>query len=102
MLNYLGEVYGADQAARDAWCATWLRPGLEACEALARRQKHGGRYVFGDTPSLADICLIPQLASAARFNVDISDLGRLAEVRAACNALESFTRAAPDAQPDAE
>ncbi|MFD1328008.1 glutathione S-transferase family protein [Mycoplana ramosa] len=51
---------------------------------------------------LADICLIPQLASATRFNVDISDLTRLAEIRAACNALDAFTRAAPDAQPDAE
>lgn len=102
VVNYLGEVYGADQAAKDAWCAAWLRPGLEACEALARRQKHSGAFSFGDTPSLADICLIPQLASASRFNVDISDLGRLAEIRVACNVLDAFKRAAPDVQPDTE
>lgn len=102
VLNYLAEAYGADQAAKDAWCAAWLRPGLEACEALARRQKHGGAFAFGDTPSLADICLIPQLASANRFNVNISDLGRLTEIGATCNALDAFKRAAPDVQPDAE
>ena len=100
VLNHLAETYGADQAAKDAWCNTWLRPGLEACEAIARKQAHGGAFVFGDTPTIADICLIPQLASADRFKVDISALGRLQEIRAACNALDAFSNAAPDRQPD--
>ncbi|WEK48820.1 MAG: maleylacetoacetate isomerase [Candidatus Kaistia colombiensis] len=94
--------YGADQAEKNTWCALWLRPGLEACEALAAAQTHGGAFTFGDAPGLADICLIPQLASADRFGVDITDLRRLAEIRAACEALEAFASAAPDGQPDAE
>lgn len=101
VLQYLETVFGADQAARDAWCAAWIRPGLEACEALATRHATG-TFAFGDAPTLADVCLVPQLASADRFNVDISDLTRLAAIRAACNALDAFTKAAPGAQPDAE
>lgn len=101
VLHYLETAFGADQAAKDAWCAAWIRSGLEACEALARRHATGA-FTFGDAPTLADICLIPQLASADRFNVDISDLTRLAAIRAACGALDAFRNAAPGAQPDAE
>ncbi len=100
VLNHLQASYGVDQAGKEAWCATWIRPGLEACEEIARRQKHGGAFTFGDTPSLADICLVPQLASADRFKVDIADLGRLKEIRAACNALPAFAEAEPARQPD--
>lgn len=102
VLNYLESRFGADQATKDEWCGQWIKGGLEGCEAIARRQKHGGAFVFGDTPSLADICLIPQLASADRFHVDISGLTRLAEIRAACQALPAFANAAPMKQPDAE
>lgn len=102
VLAYLEQRYGADQAANDEWCGTWIKPGLEACEAIARRQTHGGAFTFGHAPSLADICLIPQMASADRFNVDISGLTRLAEIRAACQALPAFADAAPMKQPDAE
>jgi len=102
VLNALESRYGADQAGKDAWCALWLRPGLEACEKIAAAQTHGGRFTFGDAPSLADICLIPQLASADRFGVDVSDLRRLAEIRTACEAIDAFAKAAPGAQPDAE
>lgn len=102
VLAALESRYGADQAEKNAWCALWLRPGLEACEAIAARQRHGGAFAFGDAPGLADICLIPQLASADRFGVDISDLARLADIRAACEAMDAFAKAAPDAQPDAE
>jgi maleylpyruvate isomerase len=102
VLGALEARYGADQAEKNAWCALWLRPGLEACETLAAAQTHGGAFTFGDAPSLADICLIPQLASAERFGVDISDLRRLAEIRAACGAMQAFASADPGAQPDAE
>lgn len=102
VLQNLEAVFGADQRAKDAWCAAWLRPGLLACEAIASRQRHGGLFTFGDTPTLADICLIPQLASAERFGVDISDLGRLAEIRSACEGLDAFANASPAAQADAE
>lgn len=101
VLGYLDRVFGADQAAKDAWCAAWIRPGLEACEALARRRPDGP-FLFGDTPGIAEVCLIPQLASAARFGVDVADLTRLAKVNAACAALDAFRQAAPAEQLDAE
>jgi len=102
VLNYLESRFGADQSTKDEWCGQWIRAGLDGCEAIARRQRHGGAFIFGDTPSLADICLMPQLASADRFRVDVSGLTRLAEVRAACQALPAFADAAPMRQPDAE
>jgi maleylpyruvate isomerase len=102
VLDVLESRFGADQAVKDQWCGEWLKPGLEGCEAIARRQTHGGAFTFGHAPSLADICLMPQLASADRFHVDISELTRLAEIRAACQALPAFANAAPAKQPDAE
>jgi maleylacetoacetate isomerase len=102
VLEYLGANFGADQAALDRWCGEWLGSGLRACEEIAGRQRHGGAFAFGHTPSLADICLVPQLASADRFHVDISGLGRLAEIRLACQALPAFAAADPMNQPDAE
>lgn len=102
VLKYIETVFGADQSAKHAWCGSWLRSGLEACEELAGRQKHGGAFTFGDKPSLADICLVPQLASAERYNARISDLTRLMEIRTACDALDAFARATPGMQPDAD
>ncbi|MDR3470689.1 MAG: maleylacetoacetate isomerase [Devosia sp.] len=102
VLNYLSAHFGADQGALDAWCNHWLSSGLAACEEIARRQRHGGAFTFGDQPSLADICLVPQLASAERFKVDLSGFNRLAEIRAACMALPAFIQAEPQNQPDSE
>ena len=102
VLKHLEKRFGADQATKDAWCGEWLASGLQACEDIARRQTHGGAFVFGDTPSLADICLIPQLASADRFHVDIARLTRLAEIRAACQSLPAFADAVQMMQSDAE
>jgi maleylacetoacetate isomerase len=102
VLNYLEERFKSDQAEKDRWCGEWIRAGLDGCEKVARAQSHGGAFVFGDAPGLADLCLIPQMASAARFKVEISDLTRLAEVTAACNAMEAFAAAAPERQPDFE
>lgn len=102
VLEYLATNLGAGQAALGRWCSEWLGSGLTACEEIARRQAHGGAFAFGEIPSLADICLIPQLASADRFRVDISGLSRLADIRRACLALPAFAAADPMAQPDAE
>lgn len=99
VLKHLKNVHGADQAARDAWCRTWLRSGLETCEIIARRHRHMGPFTFGDQPSLADVCLIPQLAAAARFHLDIGDFVRLNEIRAECEKIEAFWDSHPDNQP---
>jgi len=100
VLRHLGDTYGADAAGLDAWCGRWLGAGLQACEEMARRNDRGGAFLFGDAPTLADICLVPQLASADRFHVDTSGFARLLEVRAACEALPAFADAVPARQPD--
>lgn len=102
VLDYLEQQFGADQAVKDAWCQRWIGDGLEACEALLAKQTHGGAFCFGDAPGLADICLVPQVFSAARFKLDISHLTRVNAVYDACQARPAFADAAPGLQPDAE
>ena len=67
VLNYLAGPLGHDQAQRDAWYAHWIGEGFTALEALAAPR--AGRFLFGDSPSLADVCLVPQMFNARRFHV---------------------------------
>jgi len=101
VLDYLKAEFGADQAALDRWCARWIGDGLAACEALLARRRPTP-FCFGDAPSLADICLIPQMFSATRFGADTSTLPRLTAIQAVCEALPAFRNAHPKAQPDWE
>lgn len=81
--------------------ARWVnQEGLEACEALLA--EGSGPFCFGAAPTLADVCLVPQLGNARRFGCDLSPLPRLLAAEAACNALPAFAQAAPDRQADAE
>ncbi|MCA3629597.1 MAG: maleylacetoacetate isomerase [Methylobacterium sp.] len=99
VLNRLRSL-GQDDSGVEAWAAWVNREGLAACETLARAQ--AGPFVFGDRPTLADICLVPQLGNARRFKVDVSAYPRLLEAEAAALALPAFARAAPQNQPDFE
>ncbi len=101
MLDYLKRELGADQSVADAWCRHWIGEGLAACEGLLAREPERD-FAFGDTPGLAEICLIPQLFSADRFGVDTTGLARLRRLRAACEALPAFADAHPARQPDTE
>ena len=96
----LREDFGADQAAVDAWAARWIVPGFTALEALVERDGQG--WCFGDTPTLADACLIPQIYSAHRFNVSLEAYPRLLAVDAKAQAHPAFIAAHPDRQPDAD
>lgn len=96
----LRETFGADQAAVDAWAARWILPGFEALEALVIR--HGAGWCFGDTPTMADGYLIPQIYSARRFNVALDGFPRLLAIDAAAARHPAFMAAHPDAQPDAD
>lgn len=82
------------------WAAWVNREGLSACETLIRDEK--GPFCFGDAPTLADLCLVPQLANARRFKVDVAAYPRLLTAEAAAKALAAFAEAAPEKQPDAE
>jgi maleylpyruvate isomerase len=101
ILAYLRNTFGADEAAVNAWCATWITAGFDAYEALLATDKQRGRFSFGDTPTVADAYLIPQVESARRFKVEVSRWPLIAAVDAACGALDAFQRAAPAVQPDA-
>lgn len=101
VLQYLREVYDADQDGLNRWCQRWIGDGLRAAEGLlAGRPKT--RFAFGDTPAMAEVYLVPQIFSAARFNVDLTDMPRLRDIHAACEALPAFAEAHPSRQPDAE
>jgi maleylpyruvate isomerase len=82
------------------WAAWVNREGLAACEALVKGEK--GPFCFGDRPTIADLCLVPQLANARRFGVDVSGFTRLLEAEAAAKEMKAFADAAPDRQSDAE
>jgi maleylpyruvate isomerase len=99
VLNYLRDVLGLDQAAVDAWIRHWLlKGGLEAVE----RMIEPGPFCFGDAPTMADVCLVPQMFNARRFEAPLEGLPRIVAVDAACAALPAFQAAHPSRQPDAE
>ncbi|OBZ97560.1 maleylacetoacetate isomerase (plasmid) [Pararhizobium polonicum] len=101
VLSKLRKDFGATQDAVDDWCRQWIGDGLAACEALLEAQP-AFDFTFGDRPSLADICLLPQLFSADRFGVDLSPFTRLRGIRRQCDQLSAFTDAHPSRQPDRE
>ncbi len=98
VLNRL-KTEGLDEERVKAWGAWIIADGLAACEASIAQER--GPFCFGESPSLADIVLVPQLGNARRFGVTL-DFPRLIEAEAACLALAAFQKAAPENQPDSE
>ena len=99
VLNRL-RTLGLPEEAVAGWAADVNAAGLEACDALLEAAP--GPFCFGATPTLADLCLVPQLGNARRFGVDVRRFSRLLEREAACMALPAFADAVPSRQPDAE
>jgi maleylacetoacetate isomerase len=85
---------GLDQAARDEWYRHWVREGFVALEALAAPRS--GRFLFGDAPTLADICLVPQMFNARRFELPLDEFPTLVRADAEACGLEAFAAAHPD------
>jgi maleylacetoacetate isomerase len=100
VLDKLTVDYGTDQNARSAWNRHWIRLGFVAIEA--RLATTAGRYAVGDAPTIADICLVPQVYNAHRFGLDLAPFPRIVAVDAAAREHPAFAAAAPDTQPDAE
>ncbi len=100
VLGYLKTTLKHDQPTVDTWYRHWVETGLAACEAML--PDTAGPYCFGDTPTLADVVLVPQIANARRFKSDLSGCPRLVAIDAACNKLKAFADAAPSAQKDFE
>ncbi len=99
VLNRL-KALGLTDADTQGWAHDVIAEGLAACEALLGAQ--ACTFAFGDAPTLADICLVPQLYNARRFKVDLSGLPKLVAAEAACLALAAFADASPERQADAE
>ena len=102
VLNHLTGTLGATEAQRNGWYKYWIDVGFEALERQLERDDDTGTFCHGESPTLADICLVPQLANARRFKVDVTPYPTLVRIEAACNALPAFAQAAPAKQPDAE
>ena len=91
---------GLPEEAVTGWAAWANSEGLADCEALIKKEP--GPFCFGEAPTMADLCLVPQLANARRFGVDIAAYPRLLKAEAAAKNLKAFADAAPECQPDAE
>ena len=102
VLKHVKTEYGQDQAGLDRWCRHWIEGGLAAFESALVNSGRSGAYCFGDSPGLADICLVPQMFSAARFGADVSNFKTLERIMKTCEAHPAFAQAHPSVQPDAE
>lgn len=98
VLKYLSTELGVDDEAKNAWYRHWVEVGFEKIELLLDAKYE---YCVGDKPSLADVCLVPQVFNALRFNVDMTAYPKIAAIYERCNKLAAFSNAAPQNQPDA-
>lgn len=94
ILKYLEHQLGVDQAARDEWYRHWIVEGFQALEAMA---DPAAQFLGGDAPNIADVCLVPQMSNANRFNTPLGAFPNLVRIDAACNALDAFKAAHPGA-----
>jgi maleylpyruvate isomerase len=101
VLNYLRAELGAEEPRVNQWVAHWISEGFQGLEALARRHSSAQRFCFGDTATLADVCLVPQMFNARRFKCALDAFPTLVAIDAHCRSLEAFRLAAPELQPDA-
>jgi maleylpyruvate isomerase len=102
ILEYLRKTLGCDEAAVNAWCATWISAGFDALEAFLVADTHRRAFCFGTSPTIADVYLVPQVESARRFKVDLDPYPTIVAIDQACAHVQAFQRAAPANQPDAQ
>ncbi len=100
VLKYVRDTYGQDEAGSFAWGRHWNEVGLEAYENTVAAT--AGIYSYGDTPTVADICLVPQIFGAKRFATDLTRYPKVIGIYDACMKLDAFERAQPGKQPDFE
>lgn len=101
VLNYLTGTLGASEEQKNGWYRYWIDVGFEALEQQLSRDRETGAFCHGDVPTLADVCLVPQVANARRYKVDLTPYPTIARIDARCRELDAFARAAPEKQPDA-
>ena len=101
ILRHVAGELGAGDAGMAAWFEHWVGRGFTALEALVAGHPQTGRFCHGDRPTLADVCLVPQLYNARRRDLDLSSYSTLVRIERECLALDAFASAAPDRQPHA-
>ncbi len=102
VLKYLTGKLGMSENDKNAWINHWLGLGLDALEAELARSASRGKFCVGDTPTMADCALVPQMFSATRFGVDTAAYPTLRSIYDACEAVPQIAAAHPSRQPDAE
>ena len=102
VLEDLRSRFGADDAAVARWFRHWVEVTFAPLETRLASEAHTGKFCHGDTPGLADICLVPQVINNTRFDVDMTPYPTIARIHKACFELDAFKNALPANQPDAE
>jgi len=102
VMAYLREKYEQSEEGTFAWSRHWIETGFEAYEASIAGNRHTGAYSHGDQPTMADLCLVPQVFNAQRFKVDMSKFPTIQRIYATCMRHPAFDAAQPSRQPDAE
>src|SRR5450830_1684533 len=100
-LRVLKQELGVSDEVKQKWIQHWVKLGFAALEQQLAASPQRGRFCFGDTPTMADCCLVPQIFNARRFEVDMTPYPTLAAIDEACGQLKAFQLAQPSAQPDA-
>ncbi|MGH7932764.1 MAG: maleylacetoacetate isomerase [Candidatus Binataceae bacterium] len=98
---YLGKVLNASEEQRAAWSRHWMAEGFGAIEAMLANSKETGRFCHGDTPTIADAFLVPQVYNAKNAGVDMSKFPTIQRICDECAKVEAIDRARPERQPDA-
>lgn len=102
VLGYLRQNFAQDDAGVERWYQHWIAVGFQGLEAQVQRHTTAQRYCFGDSVSLADVCLVPQVYNARRFHTDLTAFPTLLAISTHLESLSAFAAARPEAQPDAQ
>jgi maleylpyruvate isomerase len=101
VLNYLSNTLGLSDEQKNGWYRYWVDIGFEALEQQLAGDALTGEFCHGDAPTLADVCLVPQVANARRYKIDLLPYPTIVRIDARCRELPAFANAAPEQQPDA-
>ncbi len=101
VMKYLEREFDADELARDRWMRHWMQQGFTAFEEMLTSSSSTGTFCYGDAPTLADLCLVPQVYNARRFELDMDAFPTIQRIDRACLTLPAFDAARPENQPDA-
>jgi maleylacetoacetate isomerase len=101
VMRFLENELGLSEEQRNRWMRRWIEEGFQSFEELIAGHPSTGQFCEGDTPTIADLCLVPQVYNARRFHIDMTPFPTIERIVAACHELSAFDAARPENQPDA-